>query len=200
MTVELYNAKDEVEIDWNAYFYYDETSPSCLRWKIDRLGGKYESVVLVRAGDVAGTKAHRKNGVPMWWKVSLNSNGYRVHRIVLMLNNPILEGIVDHVDGNPFNNKLKNLRVVSNAVNSRNRKIDSRNTTGVQGVHFETTNNISYYVAHYRENGKEFKKRFSVSNLGGDVALQMAIEWRKDNMERLNALGYGYTGRHVHGE
>lgn len=22
--------------NWSDYFYYDETSPSCLRWKVDR--------------------------------------------------------------------------------------------------------------------------------------------------------------------
>jgi len=188
------------EASFSDYFYYDETSPSGLRWKVERRGGgKHNNIVLASPGDVAGTKAHRQNGTPMWWQVRFDNKCYRAHRVILMLTSPVLDGIVDHIDGNPFNNKVENLRVVSNAINSRNRKLDCRNTTGVSGVHFETTNNCSYFVAHYMENCKEYKKRFSVKRLGSEEALRLAIEWRKYHVERLNSLGYGYTERHMHG-
>lgn len=44
------------------------------------------------------------------------------------------EGIIDHVDGNPTNDKLDNLRDVSRQVNAKNSSRSSSNTSGVTGV------------------------------------------------------------------
>ena len=37
------------------HFYYDETSPSCLRWKVDRYGGKGYNIKKISQGDIAGS-------------------------------------------------------------------------------------------------------------------------------------------------
>ena len=37
------------------YFDYDETSPSCLRWKIDMYYGINNSTLLCSSGQVAGS-------------------------------------------------------------------------------------------------------------------------------------------------
>lgn len=44
------------------------------------------------------------------------------------------EGQIDHIDGNPSNNSIKNLRDVTPQENNRNRAIDRRNKSGVIGV------------------------------------------------------------------
>lgn len=44
----------ERKIDWNCVFDYDETSPSCLRWKIDRWAGQYHNIPKALQGDAAG--------------------------------------------------------------------------------------------------------------------------------------------------
>lgn len=46
------------------------------------------------------------------------------------------DGEVDHIDGNPTNNRISNLRVVSHLVNCRNQKLRSTNTSGVCGVDY----------------------------------------------------------------
>ena len=60
---------------------------------------------------------------------------FQVHRIIWFMHTgqePV--GQVDHLDGNMFNNKIENLRVVDNATNQRNRRMLSNNTSGITGV------------------------------------------------------------------
>lgn len=46
------------------------------------------------------------------------------------------KGVIDHVDGNPTNNKFSNLRDVTFTQNIWNRKKPKNNTSGFKGVHF----------------------------------------------------------------
>jgi hypothetical protein len=45
------------------------------------------------------------------------------------------DGVVDHIDGDPSNNRLENLRDVSQTVNMRNQKMRCTNTSGETGVY-----------------------------------------------------------------
>jgi hypothetical protein len=59
---------------------------------------------------------------------------------------------IDHIDGNPSNNKLDNLRDVSHSVNLQNRKSATRkNKTGFLGV----VKRKNKYAAHITKNGKQ---------------------------------------------
>lgn len=44
------------------------------------------------------------------------------------------DGEIDHIDGNPLNNKMSNLRDVPHDVNMRNLRVRSDNKSGVMGV------------------------------------------------------------------
>lgn len=76
---------------------------------------------------------------------TINKNGYSIlrvgkkrypaHRLIwkhLYKEDPVLE--IDHIDGNPSNNRKSNLRLASRMQNSYNRKLISSNTSGVKGV------------------------------------------------------------------
>ncbi len=60
-----------------------------------------------------------------------------LHRYVAFLHGMDISGLVDHRDGNGLDCRFSNLRPATKATNAWNRGIDSNNTSGVKGVHFE---------------------------------------------------------------
>ena len=56
----------------------------------------------------------------------------RMHRVIMGVDDPNI--LVDHIDGNGLNNRRKNLRIVSNAENTFNRKRRIGGTSKYKGV------------------------------------------------------------------
>lgn len=60
---------------------------------------------------------------------------YKTHRLVwLYVYGVWPDGLVDHIDGNPSNNDVSNLREASQSENLRNRGAQSNNKSGFKGV------------------------------------------------------------------
>jgi len=180
-------AADTSLLDWNDYFIYDENVPSCIVWKTPLGNTKYRNF--------AGTLDPRG-----YFRVSVNKSKYWVHRVVYeMFYGSIKTDMeIDHLDGNKSNNKISNLVLKTREGNQRNRPLRKDNVSGVNGVYKAVTQeNHSYWVVIWYENGIPFKKHFSVTKLGEESALQCAKEFRKSQIERLNAKGYGYSERHI---
>lgn len=57
------------------------------------------------------------------------------HRVIWKLLRGADPEFLDHIDGDPLNNKSDNLRACSHAENMRNKRIYANNTSGVKGVH-----------------------------------------------------------------
>ena len=67
--------------------------------------------------------------------VGVDGKYYLVHRIVWVMSYGYWpEPFIDHIDGDPGNNRLDNLREVSNRCNMQNQRMNSRNTSGFPGV------------------------------------------------------------------
>lgn len=188
----------ESPIDWREIFYYDETSPTFLRWKIDVMGGRYHKNVIFRTGSVAGTRKVRKDGYPFNCQVKYLGKLYGVHRIIwkMFYGDITPKDIVDHEDQNPWNNTLSNLNLKSKAENNRNFSRRKDNKTGVTGVKHRSRSGGQYCAQWQDENGVRRTKTFSVLVHGDDEALRLAIECRKNNIERLNEIGLNYSKNH----
>jgi hypothetical protein len=185
-----------MEIDWNDWFYYDETSPSCIRWKVDRYKGKNFETPMVKAGDVAGSIC--ANG---YWRVGFRKKQYKVHRIIWFLMHGFHPVKVDHKDGNKLNNFKSNLRHADGKINRRNVKKAKNNSSGVTGVTFTGKviegKNYQYWYATWNDiTGQPMSKVFSVLVHGYDEAFRLACEYRARMIEELNRQGAGYTERH----
>jgi len=171
-------------------FYYDETSPSFLRWNIEVRAGKNYNIIRANKGDVAGSKDNLN-----YFKVKYGKIYERVHRVIWQLFfGKIPDGfIIDHVDGNPSNNNVQNLALKTIAENTRNSKKNSRNTSGYVGVSYLKT---GYWRAQWHIGDKIESKYFSVKTYGNSDAKNLAIKAREEGILKLNILGYKYTERH----
>lgn len=84
----------------------------------------------IKPGDEAGTY------VRCTVDVTIDRITYRAHRIVWLLTTGVDPGacLIDHIDGNPHNNKAENLRLATSGQNQCNQKRRSDNTSGFKGV------------------------------------------------------------------
>lgn len=189
--------KDDVIL--SDYLYYDESSPTCLRWKVELRSGRGNGRVMTEVDGVAGT-ARNKAGYAV---IGLKSFRWLVHKVIYCLINgePYTSFSIDHEDGNVFNNRISNLAKKTQRANMQNRRMSSSNTSGVTGV---TRTQGGYWRARWYSTeleasgrrGKELSKSFSVSKLGESVAFEAACKYRADAIAMLNLSGANYKERH----
>lgn len=200
MTTPNYISESDIELI-KEHLYYDETSPSGIRWL------KKSSIFSnIKVSGIAGSI----NKISGYFEVKICNLRLPAHRVVLILHGyDVNSKIVDHIDGNPSNNSVDNLRLVCPADNQRNRKPCYNNSSGVTGVVFTSIingskNKINYYweAVVFDEDGNKIRKKFSVNKYGYDLAKKMAIEHRDTLLsevnENLKLSGYiGYSDRHL---
>lgn len=178
-------------------FEYDESSPSALRWKVDRFSG--HGKLQISSGSVVGSL----NGSG-YWQTTINGDMFAVHRLVYqMFFGTIPEGlIIDHINGIRSDNRVQNLRTISFSLNARNQKKRKTNTTGHTGVTILTTVSKngctnSYTVAHVMLGGSKRKSKcFPIKEHGYEKSVNLAVQWREQMLDSLNFAGAGYTERH----
>ncbi|ABO57506.1 HNH endonuclease [Burkholderia vietnamiensis] len=94
----------------------------------------------------------------------LKSTGYRlvnlgqygfigVHRIAMAITTGKWADVVDHINGDPMDNRISNLRACTKAENGRNRRRNKGNRIGLKGV--SSHPNTSRWVARIQHGGKQ---------------------------------------------
>lgn len=177
---------------WGAFFILDDDSPSGLAWR--------ESRGTVKAGSHAGSvlKSARTN----YYLIKLMGSGHLAHRIIFEIatGKEIPAGMqIDHIDGNGLNNNLTNLRLVSRAVNCRNKRLSGVKKNGGASLPNGVTlcsSGKGYRATIYDLSGKRKSRYFGINHHGKSESLMKAIEWRAWAIEELNKLGAGYTASH----
>ena len=181
-------------------FYYDPTSTTGLRWKVwNRAYGNMRR----DAGQVAGNLYYysgekRKNEKHMG-RATYSGKIYPIHRIIWTLEVGEIpdEFIIDHKDGDPFNNTLENLRCIHSSDNPRNAKKRKDNKTGINGVRITEYKDGSILVrASYYRDGKEKLKSWSLSIYTLEEAIKLGVQWRSSKLKELEASGIAYSERH----
>jgi hypothetical protein len=113
--------------------------------------------------------------------VSVGGRSYGAHRIIwLWVHGSFPKGQIDHIDGNPSNNRIANLRDVSRSENQKNTRLSQRNKFGVLGV----CQMGRTFRATVRANGKDVL-------LGAFDSLEEAVAVRKAFEQ-----DYGYHENH----
>ena len=114
--------------------------------------------------------------------VKISTVLYKAHRIIWVIAYGYWPDKIDHIDGNGLNNRLDNLRSVSNSKNHMNRKKAVDNTSGVTGVHWHKQ--VKKWNAFISINGVQ-------TSLGcfSDIADAISV---RQNAE----IKYGYHANH----
>ena len=106
-------------------FEYDR-STGLFKWKVS-LSNRCP------AGSTAGT-LHTKGYI----RISIDRVFYYAHHLAWLYVYGVLPKILDHINLNPSDNRIENLRIASMRENQANRGLSKNNTSGVKGVRWES--------------------------------------------------------------
>jgi HNH endonuclease len=86
-------------------------------------------------------------------KVNFKRKQYYAHRIIYLMHHGFYPDEVDHIDRNPRNNKIENLRSATRSENAANRGVGKSNKSGFLGVFWNTQS--AKWNAKIKINGKD---------------------------------------------
>lgn len=128
--------------------------------EIDKLVKRVE----YKDGVLYWAKGHRFEGKKVGYE---NSDGYiqirykqgnknviLAHRLIFYMYHGYLPKLIDHIDRNPRNNRIENLREADKSINSINRGLQVNNKTGYKGVYItKTVSGGNRYGARVQRHG-----------------------------------------------
>lgn len=126
-----------------------------------------------KIGDVAGYK--RKDG---YISIRINKKLYLAHRLAwLYVYGEFPKVGIDHIDGNPSNNSIQNLRNANQSQNCCNARLRTDNTSGHKGVTW--THKILKWRAECYLSGKKYQ-------IGYFYSLEEAVKARNNFTMKLH--------------
>jgi len=101
------------------------------------------------AGSVAG--GVRRDG---YWHIMIDGKIYLAQRLAFLLSHGHLPDELDHINGDPSDNRIENLRPATSQENQRNRGKQANNTSGFKGVSLHKQRE-KWYAQARDANGKQ---------------------------------------------
>jgi len=133
-------------------------------------------------GEEPGTQRTDADG--MTYRIlALLGDRFMAHRVAWLLHYGVWPSLqIDHRDGNGLNNRIENLREVTNQQNAMNMKLNRTSTTGISGI-------------RWHKLAKKWNVRITVQQqeiyLGLFESFEDAVRVRKEAESK-----YGFTERH----
>lgn len=125
--------------NWKDVFFYQEASGT-LVWRSRTSGSATDARFNTKtSGRIAGSIGMERDGGVRGIVIGYRGKDLYAHRIIWeMHNGPIPAGMmIDHINGNPLDNRTCNLRLATREQNYHNQGLSGRNTSGIKGVHFD---------------------------------------------------------------
>lgn len=125
-----------------------------------------------KVGSVAGTIKKRGKSAGYCF-IKIDGSLYQASRLAWMYVHGQDPGglTVDHIDRNPSNNAIANLRLATLSQQSFNRS--SNNSSGYRGVHYNKRNGKYIACLHFRKAGIMTSKQFDTAEEASDYYEQM---------------------------
>jgi len=123
-------------------------------------------------GNIAGTISKSGYGT-----VSVDGKRIGTHRVIYAMHYGYFPETIDHIDGNPLNNNIYNLRAATKSQNGMNQKLSAKNISGYKGISKHGNNwRVCVYVEGKKINIGTYKDK-QIANL---MAVAARNQYHKD--------------------
>ena len=143
---------------------------SLIKDRFDYRDGKlfyrYDIGRKMKAGDEAG--CYRSP----YGFITIDRKQYLLHRIIYLWNHGNLPKMIDHINNDPSDNRIENLRAANFSQNNHNRTINKNSSSGVKGVYLHKPSqkylarikkNNAYVYIEYFDNLEEAKNAIYIA-------------------------------------
>jgi hypothetical protein len=141
-------------------------------------GNLYWKAMPYKRNDLIGTKAGTDIGDGRS-QITINKKHYKTHRLVYLMFHGYMPKEVDHIDNNPLNNRIENLRPASRSEQCCNTRLRKDSTSGIKGVTWDKVRN-KWIVSINKNKKTVFRGRFDNFELAQLVAIEARDKFHGD--------------------
>lgn len=113
------------------------------------------------------------------YRCDVDGKGYYLHRLIFLYHHGYLPERIDHINGDPTDNRIENLREATQSKNMMNAKLFNTNTSGVKGVSFDKrTKTWAAYV--WKNYARIWLGRFPTLEQAKQAVTEARVKYHKE--------------------